>query len=495
MKKIVSLASVAVLSAGLFSFANTSSADTNTGFSLGKQYEDGGYEVYAQQPVTEAWSFNSRYEGAVKGDLHSKYTPLKKVNILQTVLDSDGTYYTIESGKGINPAIVAYAKSGIKQWSYTPPRGAQNLVLGNDGKVYFRDMTNLYAINKADGVLTLNVEVPNSGTSPGNFPSVTIDKDGTIYTNGLNELSAFTPDGTVKWTKSFKQNVTSYVKVDKEGKLFVTTSSTIRSLDKDGNQLWSKYYENDKLGNLELLDNNQLLVTATYKTPYAHVIDRATGATVKKVDLPVNTRSVTVSDLDGSYYVAGDSLSVLDKDFNKKYEVAKKAEKVLLDKSNNAFFAVNNDGLYGIKADGSEKWSYKPDVASHTWTSYPVMDKDGKVYAGLREVEATGDSFSMVVVGANHVSACERISVILNSELNKDIPNYKDHATPFYNVNVCDNTLTFQFESSDASILEQKDVHIADAKAKLSKTGSFADHVKFIWKDVKSNTILHEQAQ
>lgn len=495
MKKILSLASVAVLSAGLFSFANTSNAEATSGFSLGKQYEDGGYEVQAQQAVTEAWSFNSRYEGALKGDLHSKYTPLNKVNILQTVLDSDGTYYTVESGKGKSPSIVAYAASGIKQWSYTPPRGAQNLVLGNDNKVYFRDMTNLYAINKADGSLTLNVEVPNSGTSPGNFPSVTIDKDGTIYANGLNELSAISPDGTVKWTKSFKQNVTSYVKIDKDGYLFVSTSSAIRSISKDGEIIWSKYLENDKLGNVELLDNNQLLVTATYKTPYAHVIDRSTGATVKKVDLPANTRNVTVSDLDGSIYVAGDTVSVLDKEFNKKFEVAKKAEKVLLDKNNNAFFAVNNDGLYGIKADGSEKWSYKPDVASHSWTSNIAMDKDGKVYAGLREAEATGDAFSMVVVGASHVSACERISVILNAELNKNIPDFAYHATPYYKANVCDNTLTFQFESSDASILEQKDAHIADAKAKLAKTGEFANHVKFIWKDVKSSTILHEQAQ
>lgn len=494
MKKLKAIASGVVLSASLFSFANASNAEANP-FSLGKQYENGGYEVEAQQPVTEAWSFNSRYLGAAKGDLYSKYTPLNKVNILQTVLDSDGTYYTIESGKGKSPSIVAYAKSGIKQWSYTPPRGAQNLVLGNDNKVYFRDMTNLYAINKADGSLTLNVEVPNSGTSPGNFPSLTIDKDGIIFANGLNELSAISPDGTVKWTKSFKQNVTSYVKIDKEGNLFVSTATAIRSISKDGEIIWSKYLENDKLGNLELLDNNQLLVTALYKTPYAHVIDRSTGATIKKVDLPVNTRNVTVSDLDGSVYVAGDSLSVFDKDFNKKFEVAKKANKVLLDKENNAVFTVNNDGLYSLKADGSDKWSYKPAAGTHTWTSYPVMDSEGKVYAGLREAEATGDAFSMVVVGANHVSACERISVVLNSELNKDIPDYQYHATPFYKANVCDNTLTFQFESSDASILEQKDVQVADAKAKLANTGAFASHVKFIWKDVKSNTIFHEQAQ
>lgn len=495
MKKLKAIASGVVLSASLFSFANASNAEANP-FSLGKQYENGGYEVEAQQPVTEAWSFNSRYLGAAKGDLYSKYTPLNKVNILQTVLDSDGTYYTIESGKGKAPAIVAYAKSGIKQWSYVPPRGAQNLVLGNDGKVYFRDMANLYAINKADGSLVFSVEVPNSGTSTGNFPSVTIDKEGTIYSNGLNELSAFTPDGTVKWTKSFNQNVTSYIKIDKDGHLFLTTNTVVRSLDKDGNQIWSKYFENDKLGNIELLDNNQVLVTAKYKTDsYAQIADRTTGALVKKVDLPDNLRNVTVSDLDGSVYVAGDNLSVFDKDFNSKFVVNKKVDKVLLDKENTAVFTVANDGLYAVKADGSEKWSYKPAASTHTWTSYPVMDSEGKVYAGLREVEVTGDAFSMVVVGANHVSACDRISVVLNSELNKDIPDYQYHATPFYKVNVCDNTLTFQFESSDASILEQKDVHVADAKAKLANTGAFANHVKFIWKDVKSNTVLHEQAQ
>lgn len=494
MKKLKSIASGVILSASLFGFASAGNAEAS-GFSLGKQYENGGYEVEAQQPVTEAWSFNSRYASAVSGELHSKYTPLNKVNILQTVLDSDGTYYTIESGKGAKPAIVAYAASGIKQWSYTPVRGAQNLVLGNDNKVYFRDMTNLYAINKADGSLALNVEVPSSGTSPGNFPSVTIDKDGTIYANGLNELSAISPDGTIKWTKSFKQNVTSYVKIDKEGNLFVSTATAIRSISKDGEIIWSKYLENDKLGNVELLDNNQLLVTATYKTPYAHIIDRSTGATVKKVDLPANVRNVTVSDLDGSVYVAGDNLSVFDKDFNSKFVINKKVDKVLLDKENTAVFTVANDGLYAIKTDGSQKWSYAPATATHNWTSYPVMDSEGKVYAGLREVEATGDAFSMVVVGSKEVSACGRISVLLNSQLNKDIPNYEYHATPFYNANVCNGTLTFQFESSDPSILAQKDVHVADAKAKLANTGSFANHVKFIWKDVKTNTVLHEQAQ
>ncbi len=498
MKKLGAIASAIALSASLFSFANTSSAEevnVGTGFSVGNQYENGGYEVGALQPVTEAWSFNSRFAGANTSELHSKYEPLNKVNILQTILDTNGTYYTIESGQGKAPAIVAYASNSIKQWSFTPPRGAQNLVLGNDNKLYFRDMTNLYAVDKTTGQQVWTVEIPSTGTSPGNFPSVSIDKDGVIYTNGLNEISAVNPNGEIKWTRYINQNITSFIKIDKEGRLIFITGTKVRAYDKDGNEIWGKYIENDKVGNIELLDNDQLLVSTNKSNPELTILNRSTGKPVKVIPLTSTPRSVTVSDVDGAIYVAGDELKVYDKDFNLKSIIGKKVNHVLLDKNNNAFFSVDNDGVYSVNSEATERWSYKPDNATHNWTSNLAMDQEGKVYAAVRENTGTTYEFSMVVLGANIDKACQRVSVVLNSQINKNVPDYAYKATPFYNASVCDNTFTFQFESSDPSILNDKDKHIAEAKARLASTGDFANKVKFIWKDVKTNTVFHEQAQ
>lgn len=73
---MVVFASVFTLSASLFGFGGTGSAETTgAGFSLGKQYENGGYKSHAQQPVSESWSFNSLYNGAQTNELDASFKP------------------------------------------------------------------------------------------------------------------------------------------------------------------------------------------------------------------------------------------------------------------------------------------------------------------------------------------------------------------------------------------------------------------------------------
>ncbi|AWD92957.1 hypothetical protein HSE3_gp005 [Bacillus phage vB_BceM-HSE3] len=494
-KKLVTVLSVVGLSAGLLGLGGTSSAE-ESGFSLGKQYENGGYDTLSQQPVSESWSFNSRYEGAKSSELHAKYTPLKKANVYENLIDSDGTVYTVESNQTVAGTVVSYDKNGVKQWSYTPPNGVMNLVLSKDGKLYFRSAGKLHAISKTDGTPVWSLELPNNNPS-NTFTSTTIDKDGVIYTNQLNILYAINPDGTIKWERDFGKNILSQVKIDKEGRIFLETSARIYALNKDGTDIWSKPIStNDKAGNLEFSNDSQLILTyIDYNVPVAAVVNRADGTMTKKVPLEATPRSVTVSDLDGSLYLADNTLKVYDKDFNLKWNVSKKVNKVLLDNKNNAFFSVENDGVYAVDSAGLDKWSYKPQLTSHKWTSELTMDNTGKVYAGLTEKDGTASRYSLVVLGSDITKSCDRMSVQLESDLNRDIPDYQFHATPFYDFDVCGGTVTFQFENSDASILAQKDTHISETKERLNNTGPFANNVRFIWKDVRSNTILHEQSQ
>lgn len=498
MKKMMSFAAVLTVTTGLFSFANGTQAEvTGNGFSVGKQYENGGYEVQAQQPVSENWSFNSSFTGTTHSNSFKKYLPFKKTNVYQNIIDTEGNVYTIESGTGANSNVVAYDKHGAKKWSYVSKRGAKELVLGTNDTLYFRDYGTLVAVNKNDGSLLWQKEL--EGSIGGSYTSVTIDKEGTIYTNALKEIYAYNQDGTLKWKKTLSQNINSYIKIDKEGRLFFTTDRQILALQKDGEVAWTKNFPypltNDKTGNMELTENEQLVLSVKdNEKPALAVLSRTNGDVTKKVALETTPTSVTVSDVDNSIYVAGEKLNVYNKDLSLKWTQDKKVGKVLLDKNNHAYATVNNDGLYSFDSEGKQVWVYQPTQTVHNWTSNLAINNEGKVFAGLRETNGTVQEYSLLTVGDDVVRGCDRMGVLLQKQLNDNAPAYEFGVTPFYKLDLCNASLTLQFEGDDASILEQKDKHIQDTQELLKKFDVLSNHAKLIWKDVKNNQILHEES-
>ena len=499
-KKMVTFASVVTLSASLLGFGGTSSAETGTaGFSLGKQYENGGYKVAAQQPVSEYWSFNSLYNGTQTNELNASFKPFKKANVYQTLLDGDGTFYTVESGTGVKSTIVAYDAKGAVKWSYQPTGGVRNLVLGTNDTLYFREADYLVALQSVTGKVLWRSEVPSTTASSTNFANVVIDKEGIIYTNDLQQIFAYDANGNVKWQKNIEKNLTSNIKIDKEGRLLFTAGNKIYSVNKDGEITWEKAIvyplANDNLGIIELADNDELFLTTKDASGYAlNAVKRSDGQLVKSVKLDGKPNGVTVSDLDGSVYVTTDAgLTVYDESFTAKWKNGKKAGKVLLDKQNRAYASVDNDGLYAWNSQGNETWNYKPKNATHNWTSLLSMNEEGKLFAGLREKVGTTNEYSLVEIGENVDKLCSRMSVALEEKFNPQAPNYEFRNEPFYDFDLCHDKTTFQFKNNDASILTQKETHKQDVIALLKSNGVPTDGMTFSWKDVTGNAILLEE--
>lgn len=499
-KKMVVFASVFTLSASLFGFGGTGSAETTgAGFSLGKQYENGGYKSHAQQPVSESWSFNSLYNGAQTNELDASFKPFKKANVYQTLLDEDGTFYTVESAATVKTTIVAYDAKGAVKWSYQPTGGVRNLVLGTNDTLYFREANHLVALQSVTGKVLWRSEIPSINASSTNFASVTIDKDGTIYTNDLQQIFVYDANGNVKWQKNIAKNLSSAIKIDREGRLFFTAGNKIYSVNKNGDILWEKAIvyplANDNLGILELAENDELFLTTKDASGYAlNVVSRQDGQMTKTVKLDGKPNAVTVSDMDGSVYVTGDTgLTVYDKTFNVKWKQTKKSGKVLLDKQNRAYVSVDNDGLYAWDGQGNETWSYKPQNAVHNWTSLLSMNEEGKVFAGLREKVGTTNEYSLVAIGEDMDKLCNRMSVALEEKFNPQAPNYEFRNEPFYDFDLCHDKTTFQFKNNEASILEQKETHKQDVIAMLKSNGVSTNGMTFSWKDVTSNSILLEE--
>lgn len=498
MKKILSMLCLVVLVFGAFlgtGFSAKAETEVPAKFSLGKEYENGGVDTTAKHAVNENWSFNSLFEGAKTNTLHATVESFKKGNVYDVLLDSDGSVYTVESAAFVKTTIVAYDKSGAVRWSFSPSNGAKALTLGKDHTLYFRESSYVTAVDTRNGALKWRSELTVGTPSAATNSYITVDKEGTVYTTGLKEVYAIDGNGTSKWVKSFPKNIATPVKVDKEGRLFFATLGSLISLDKNGEVLWDQLAGGiETSSNLEFLANNQLLLTMKKYDGYViSVADRSTGELLKKVSLNSKPNGVTVSDLDGSVYVVGNDLTVFDKDFQVKWKIEKAVNKVLLDKNSKAYTYVSNGNIFAYDTAGNEIWNYAVNTGdSHVWTSNIALNEDGQVLVGLRTTKETTNTYSYVTIGDTVLKACDRMSKVLEDTYNPKAPDYAFKSTPFYDFDVCNRTVTFQFDGSDPAILAEKDKHREDVVAFLSGTGSFVDGLKFVWKDVKNNNILLE---
>ncbi|ENQ3081150.1 PQQ-like beta-propeller repeat protein [Bacillus cereus] len=113
------------------------------------------------------------------GNLIKQWTQVPKsmygTHATPTIYSKDGTIYI-----GGNDGLYAYNSDYTLKWKYSTERGVSSTTIDKNGVIYFKSSTELYAVNP-DG--TLKWKLPHSYASGAN-DSITIDKDGNLYTVG-----------------------------------------------------------------------------------------------------------------------------------------------------------------------------------------------------------------------------------------------------------------------------------------------------------------------
>jgi hypothetical protein len=157
-------------------------------------------------------------------------------------------YVTTASGPSnvLDLHVTERAAAGRIKWRLRM-EGAYSLVRparGPDGTIYAVDVrSRLYAVTPGGALKWI---VPNAGAK-----GVSVGRDGTIYTGSENDVKAFAPDGTLKWT--FVQNPRAFIliglEVGPDGNIYGVASSGmgVFSLRPDGTERWRTPEPYDRL--------------------------------------------------------------------------------------------------------------------------------------------------------------------------------------------------------------------------------------------------------
>ncbi|HDX9591467.1 TPA: PQQ-like beta-propeller repeat protein [Bacillus pseudomycoides] len=114
------------------------------------------------------------------GDLIKQWTQVPKstygTHSTPVINSKDGTIYI-----GGNDGLYAYNSDYTLKWKYSTERGVSSTTIDKNSVIYFQSDAELYAVN-SDG--TLKWKLPHSFSNYRGNNSITIDKDGNLYTMG-----------------------------------------------------------------------------------------------------------------------------------------------------------------------------------------------------------------------------------------------------------------------------------------------------------------------
>ncbi|MEY8744902.1 outer membrane protein assembly factor BamB family protein [Paenibacillus tundrae] len=276
-------------------------------FEQGSGYSVGGYDLEAVQPTKFNWTGKSRFD-AVDGNFTEKWSIPGSTAGYPAVIGKDGTIYTTTPS-----GIRAVSATGSPLWTF---KDASNQpVLGKGGLVYAIGGASLYAINP-DGTLNSMIPLPRNPGSVWEFAiggndvaylasgigslhaidlktktvlwsyqglgmyssHPAIAADGTIYIahsdGGLN-LSAFNPNGTLKWNKKLNQHSGRQAPykygsptIDSQGNIYIYNpgnNSTLYSISPASDLKWTLKLDNDTLAGFLLDEERDAIYVASSK--------------------------------------------------------------------------------------------------------------------------------------------------------------------------------------------------------------------------------------
>jgi len=136
--------------------------------------------------------------------------------------------------------LYAINPSGSLKWKYKTNGYSSPASIASDGTIYFYSKDYLYAV-KPDGTLKWRVEVKWDYRRRS---SIRLYGD-TIYIGSYDgNLFAFNSNGTLKWTFSIEESITS-LSVSQDGDIYIGSyDDYLYSIDPDGNLKWKLFIEN-----------------------------------------------------------------------------------------------------------------------------------------------------------------------------------------------------------------------------------------------------------
>ena len=241
-----------------------------------------------------------------------------------------------------------YAQEGTLKWKYSTGGGyiINDPAIGNDSTIYFSN-GEFYALY-SNGTVNWSIITSDAVflTSP------VVAPDSTIYINDSNTLSAYNPNGTLKWATF----VYSYpleqsgdqVALGADGTIYMSgTDTTLRAFDIQGNQKWTLKLLEDNIGLTVNNSNGTIYVSSySYYTVFLYAIN-PNGTIAWKV---------------GAFYPFGYGIS--------------------LDESGNIYIGSTNGNLYCFTPWGTLKWTY---ITGGEVIAYPIFGADGTIYFGSKD--------------------------------------------------------------------------------------------------------------
>lgn len=314
-------------------------------FSQGEQYEQGMYDLSADQPSVYNWNRNSAFK-SIDSDPYIKWTFSPENSRFQSpiVIGSDGTIY---GGDMNSNTFYALNPDGTEKWSFKSTVTGENFdyrtkpAIGTDGTIY---------VNSSYGIRAIN---PNGtekwGLNLGRVSPPVIGDDGTLYFIKTKLYAVDPLNGDIKWKSAdIHSNAFTAPVISKDGIIYISSLTGLEAYNKSGVKLWkfSPNY-NYGLGSAVIAEDGTIYTGLGQDSQKGYMYAVNPDGTEKwKFQMKSYTKSPPTIGKDGTLYFGTESHS--DKTF------------------------------YAVKPDGSLKWSVPLDTAYNK--TAPILDSSENIY-------------------------------------------------------------------------------------------------------------------
>jgi len=232
------------------------------------------------------------------------------------------------------------------------------------------------------GDVKWSLDIESKISSPG------IGTDGTVYVSAENgNLYAVNPDtGTQKWVFT-TDTALSVPAIDFEGTIYVSSDNAyLYAISSDGTRKWS--VETGENATAPAISADDFIYVGAGDT--LHALDYANGES--KENWPFTTdESISASPVIGSdgvvYAVADEYLYAVDADGGRKWKYSADGENILfspvLGKDGIIYITADDNSLHAILSGGSRKWKFSEMEGNPC--SPPIIDSDGSIYLGSED--------------------------------------------------------------------------------------------------------------
>lgn len=439
-----------VLMIGLSGIANAESFQST----LGKGYEEGGYQQNSIKPTVINESGQSKYIGpdspTIKWVFECDLTDIG-TEMSSPVIGFDGTIYTVAGGS--DRQLYAIGFDGSKKWSrdllFNGNATSIFPILNNQGNIYIKT-GNFYELD-IEGYKK-NVFTRASGR----FGTASIGNDGTVYIGGKGYLYALNPDLSEKWKfKNYESNSTPIIGAS--GTIYLLGEENLYAINPDGTEKWTYKIDGGYLN--PVLGPDETIYVANLEGFLKSISQEGKLNWEKKFSNSVMFSYASV-DKEGTVYVAVDNqLIAINQDgsekwrFESDYEINQttmgSTSKTIIDGKGSVYFTTGNQDkgkLYSVNSEGIKNWDLEiPGIGGTT----PAIGSDGTLYV-------SSNSGRLYAIGQDYSEEQELTDVYISTELisMKKGEEYKLRSAAVYDQGTRkDVTALGSWSSSDSEII------------------------------------------